>query len=204
MKLTYLIIAAIVIIGGGYLLFGGNANEEVGTNEVEEAPTPIMVVLSEQNTSGVSGEALLTSVNDQVRVEVALSGTPEGGNHPIHIHKGTCTELGEIYQGLNNVQDGKSVTVLDESLDDIVHAAPLAIQVHVSADELGSYVTCGELKIADAMMEKGADAMMEKEGDAMEHDDAMDAMEKEGDAMMEKGDDTMMEKEGDAMEKTTN
>lgn len=103
---------------------------------------------------------------------VALSGpavwaqdaTPEaaGGEaeapHPVHIHSGNCNELGEVIQPLTDlvVPQGDTVgqrratvaatsfTTVPMTLDAIL-AEDHAINAHLSADEIDTYIACGEI-----------------------------------------------------------
>ena len=100
-----------------------------------------------------------------------LSQTPEGeatpvagveadGPHPAHIHAGTCDELGDVVLPLEDVADpaagGERVgpstahpvkissTVVDLPLEEII-AGGHAINVHLSAEEIGEYIACGDI-----------------------------------------------------------
>jgi len=94
--------------------------------------------------------------------------------HPAHIHSGTCDTLGDVVFPLNDVMStdltvstfatpadapgatpppalastpvittGQSTRV-EAALDDIL-AAEHAINVHLSADEIGTYIACGDI-----------------------------------------------------------
>lgn len=96
-------------------------------------------------------------------------------SHPAHIHAGTCTELGDVVYPLTDIggddmmageatpddmgmagddmgtpmagddmMDERSVTDVDAALDDIL-AEEHAINVHESAENIGTYIACGEL-----------------------------------------------------------
>jgi plastocyanin len=80
--------------------------------------------------------------------------------HPAHIHSGTCAELGDVVLPLNDVTHigddsdrtgaasaipvKSSVTVVDMPLQEIVDGGH-AINVHLSADEIDSYIACGDI-----------------------------------------------------------
>ena len=95
--------------------------------------------------------------------------TLSGASHPAHIHDGTCPTLGDVVYPLNNVAprgageddddtdddsayrgaEGAaaglvSETEVEAALDDIL-AAPHAVNVHASEQDIGTYVACGEL-----------------------------------------------------------
>ena len=94
----------------------------------------------------------------------AQEGTPMGemqmGDeaHPAHIHSGSCEELGDVVVPLTDVQEREgeqagtgmvhaikgSHTVADMSLDDVL-ASPHAINVHLSGEEIGTYIACGDI-----------------------------------------------------------
>lgn len=77
---------------------------------------------------------------------------------PIHIHSGTCDELGEVVFPLNPVtlaegifegnQDATtvetSVTTVDVALEELL-TEDYAINAHLSEDEIGTYIACGEI-----------------------------------------------------------
>lgn len=80
------------------------------------------------------------------------------GPHPMHIHSGSCEELGEVVVPLTDVAErsgeamgsgtGHAVkgshTQVEMKLDDLL-ASPHAINVHLSAEEIGTYIACGNL-----------------------------------------------------------
>lgn len=92
--------------------------------------------------------------------------------HPAHIHSGSCDELGGVVFPLNDVTVGvaaeppetaggatpaatpaspmsddlavQSTTIVDASLEDIL-ADEHAINVHLSADNIEHYISCGDI-----------------------------------------------------------
>ncbi|CAA9551900.1 MAG: hypothetical protein AVDCRST_MAG73-2948 [uncultured Thermomicrobiales bacterium] len=91
----------------------------------------------------------------------------EGDAHPVHIHTGTCDELGEVVVPLGDIGaeglvDGtpmaadeamgpetavapdSSVTTVDLPLADII-AGGHAINAHESAEEIQNYIACGDI-----------------------------------------------------------
>jgi hypothetical protein len=96
------------------------------------------------------------------------AGTPTtmGGDHPAHIHNGTCAALGDVVAPLGNINamgtnDGtpmamdmvgsanaipvlSSITTVDLPMADIL-AADHALNVHESAEDIGTYVACGDI-----------------------------------------------------------
>jgi plastocyanin len=80
--------------------------------------------------------------------------------HPAHIHSGSCAELGDVVAPLTDVahigNDAErtgatssipvksSVTVVDMPLQEIIDGGH-AINVHLSADEIDTYIACGDI-----------------------------------------------------------
>jgi plastocyanin len=85
--------------------------------------------------------------------------------HPAHIHSGTCASLGDVVYPLSDVAPDTaadaatpaamvgaesalpvavSETTVDAALADIAGGGH-AINVHLSADEIGTYVACGDI-----------------------------------------------------------
>jgi plastocyanin len=80
--------------------------------------------------------------------------------HPAHIHTGTCVELGDVVFPLTDIAhiggDAAStgaasaipvksgVTVVDMPLQDIVDGGH-AINVHLSSEEIDTYIACGDI-----------------------------------------------------------
>lgn len=115
------------------------------------ATATLTVNLDQQNKSGESGTATLTQAGANVDVVVALKGTPAGTPQPMHIHTGSCSDLGGVAYPLTSVAGGTSTTTVKSITIDQLLAKPYAINVHMSADNLGKYVACGNLKVASAM-----------------------------------------------------
>jgi hypothetical protein len=80
--------------------------------------------------------------------------------HPAHIHSGTCAELGDVVAPLTDIahigDDAErtgatsaipvkgSVTVVDMPLQEIIDGGH-AINVHLSAEEIDTYIACGNI-----------------------------------------------------------
>jgi len=107
---------------------------------------PVTVTLAEQNSSGLSGTATLTDMgNGQTNVVIQLNST--AGDHPAHIHMGSCpTPDATPEYPLNNVQNGTSTTVVDVALSTLL-SSQRAINVHLSPEEISTYVACGNLPL---------------------------------------------------------
>ena len=110
----------------------------------------VNVPIHAQNKSGESGTARLTPEGDQTKVEISLKGASKAGSQPAHIHDGSCKKLDpKPKYGLSNVENGKSTTTVPVKLDELT-GGKLAINVHKSAQDLKTYVACGEIKAASA------------------------------------------------------
>lgn len=129
------------LVAGGC---GDDADTEVvgGSGNGDE----VTVQLEEQNDSGVSGEATLTSQGeDKTKVELDLEGGEEGAAHPVHVHAGTCDELGDVEHPLTDVEDGTSETTIDVPLKEL-QDGEFAINAHESAEKIDNYVACGVIE----------------------------------------------------------
>ena len=119
-------------------------NDTTGEAEVSAKTS---VTLHEQNDSGESGGVVLTDEGGKTRVVITIAGQADGADQPAHIHTGACATIGAVLFPLNNVVDGRSETVIDTSLADLLATATaLSINVHKSALDLGTYVACGDIK----------------------------------------------------------
>src|SRR5215218_4245826 len=84
----------------------------------------------------------------------------EAEAHPAHIHSGSCAELGDVVYPLTDITpitgdtertgaasaipvEG-STTVVDTPLQDLIDGE-FAINVHLSPDEIGTYIACGDI-----------------------------------------------------------
>lgn len=99
---------------------------------------------------------------------LAQDATPAAmtAGHPAHIHAGTCDTLGDVVQPLSDVVDphggmtGDSAGSMQGNMNGITAASsfttvPLpmdailgadhAINVHMSADDIGTYIACGDI-----------------------------------------------------------
>ena len=121
----------------------------------KSAAKSVSVRMGAQNKSGESGTARLTPDGaDKTKVEITLKGAPKGTPQPAHIHEGSCAKLDpKPKHGLENVVDGKSTTTVPVGIGELTKGG-LAINVHKSADEIKTYVSCGDIRKAGAKSEK--------------------------------------------------
>ncbi len=140
----------------------GNANEPAKKPTARQ----LEVTMTAQGRAGFSGKALLVEQNDQTKVMINLDGGA-GLTMPSHIHLGACPTPGDVKWPLADVIDGKSVTLVQASFDEVVAGLPLAINVHKSATEIGTYTSCGDILSAKVMdLQPGAEAMMGESAEA--------------------------------------
>lgn len=110
--------------------------------------------LEQRSNSGVSGTATFALQSDEsVLVTLSLSGTPQNGMHPSHIHFNTAVEGGDISVSLNEVNGatGMSETVVNQTNDgtslsyqDLLDFDGY-INVHLSAQDLETVVAQGDI-----------------------------------------------------------
>jgi hypothetical protein len=102
------------------------------------------VDLKAENNSNESGTATLTAAGDSTKVVLDVKGAE--GTQPTHIHKGTCDKLDpKPAYPLSPVVNGKSETTVKASLKDLTSGG-YAINGHKSAQDLKTYVFCGDIK----------------------------------------------------------
>lgn len=106
----------------------------------------VTVRMHAENKSRETGTARLTAEGaDKTRVVISLKGAPKGTPQPAHIHEGTCKKLNpQPKYGLENVVDGKSTTEVPVGLEEL-RTGGFAVNVHKSADDLKTYVSCGNI-----------------------------------------------------------
>lgn len=131
-----------------------NTQAQTATPPASTAPTTpvatgriITVNLTAQNNSGQTGTATFTDLmNGKTKVEVKISGAPQGVSQPSHIHTGTCASAGAVKYPLNAIMNGSAETTLDVSLSDILAGLPLYINAHKSTAEINVFTACGDIK----------------------------------------------------------
>ena len=111
-------------------------------------------------------------------VPVSSAQTPEAGPagavHPVHIHSGTCAELGDVVVPLADVAapaeemlEGPatahevkvSQTIVDMPLQEIIDGGH-AVNAHLSAEEIDVYIACGDIGGVITTDEGGRQEMM--------------------------------------------
>ncbi len=109
---------------------------------------PITIQMKALNGSGEDGTAVITPKGDaDVMVVLNLTGAPSDAQ-PVHIHKGTCDNLDPkpLYP-LTNVVNGNSETEVMVPMSEL-EKGQYAINVHKSAADISTYVSCGNITSA--------------------------------------------------------
>lgn len=98
------------------------------------------------NGSKQDGTATITNKGGGIEVVVTLNNEPPGASQPSHIHTGTCKNLDPApWKPLKNVVDGKATSMVPGVTVADLKKAHYAINVHKSATDLKTYVSCGDL-----------------------------------------------------------
>ncbi|MGY5848407.1 CHRD domain-containing protein [Salegentibacter sp. HM20] len=129
------------------------AQGDIGENELTgESKT---YELMEKDVEGIMGTATFEErVNGEALATISLQNTPDGGMHPAHIHMGAAVDgPGEIAFTFNPVNGTTGMSMTNVSmLDDdseFMYSDVLEydgyINVHLSADNLGTIVAQGDI-----------------------------------------------------------
>lgn len=153
--MTSLQVSKFVIIG----LLAALVTLPLGAVAAEEVETQVTVELQEFEDSGISGTAVLTAtlgglteiLGGDTQVSMELRGQELDGNHPTHIHTGTCDNFdpNPLYP-LETVElspvsrEGVSESTVDATLKSL-REGDFVIVVHQSPEELTNYLVCGEI-----------------------------------------------------------
>jgi hypothetical protein len=118
----------------------------------QDSPQNMTIGLNEYEGSGVSGWATLTAQDDGVHVQMAVEGDQISGDHPTHIHTGTCNDFdpNPTFPLTTVILDPLSADGVSESdVPDVTLDALLAddhvILIHKSMAELTTYFVCGDI-----------------------------------------------------------
>lgn len=127
-------------------------NDTTAQNQTQTPPEPttpaqtvsmVKIALNAQNKSGQTGSVTITEVQGKAKVILNLIGQPATVVEPVHVHFGSCANLGDVRYPLTSLSKGASVTTLSVSLAELL-SQPFAINAHKSAKEIGTYVACGD------------------------------------------------------------
>ncbi|MCI0874897.1 MAG: hypothetical protein J4N79_11560 [Chloroflexi bacterium] len=105
--------------------------------------TRVVIHLSPVQGEGQIGSATLTSDGTTTTVEIDVAPIT-GEAQPVHIHVGKCEDVGSVLHALQNVVNGKSMTTLNLSLNEIL-TGDVLVNVHASYADPSNYTACGQL-----------------------------------------------------------
>ena len=110
-----------------------------------QEPTSLTIPMKALNGSGENGMATITQGTGGIEVEVTLQNGSAVAQ-PTHIHIGTCGAINKAPEyALRDTVDGKGDSlVAGVSLSELL-SGHYAINVHKSANDLPTYVSCGNI-----------------------------------------------------------
>lgn len=111
-----------------------------------DAAKPITVQMKALNGSKENGTAVVSQDGDNLKVVITLdNGTDEA--QPTHIHAGECDNINKAPEyPLEPTVGGKGTSIVKGvKLSDLT-SGKFAINVHKSASDLGTYVSCGNIQ----------------------------------------------------------
>ena len=132
-----------------------STNPETGGIDVDVEPVTQRAqvwnaTLNSLRGSGISGTARAVSTGQETRVTLNIMGAAPRTAHPWHIHQGTCDSSGPIvgsagaYPALlvGSTGQGQASTGVGITLNE---AQNYHVNVHASANDMGTIVACGDL-----------------------------------------------------------
>lgn len=144
-SITSLDVALADLLKGGFAV---NVHKSAAESALYVAcgniPQGNLVKLDKGRDGDQPGTAVLLSQGAKTEVNLFIKPSP-GVPQPAHIHEGACPAPGAVKYPLTNVAEGKSKTVVDATLADLLKGG-FAINAHKSAAEASKYVSCGNLK----------------------------------------------------------
>lgn len=134
------------------------------------AQDTVTIDMKEVDGSGQAGSADITTDGDeQVIVSIEIDAGEEGVPQPAHIHEGSCQDLGDVAYPLENVEDGVSESTVEVGMSELL-AGEYAINVHLSEEEAGTYVSCGTLPLIGGGSDDSEDEAAEEDDESSEED----------------------------------
>ncbi|WP_375562016.1 hypothetical protein ACE193_05555 [Bernardetia sp. OM2101] len=86
--------------------------------------------------SGVAGTVTFTEVNaTSTTVTTSLTGAPDGGSHPAHIHDGVSGSGGDVAFNIGPIENSTNTATVTASYDELINYNGY-VNVHLSADSL--------------------------------------------------------------------
>jgi hypothetical protein len=130
------------------------AQGDIGQNELTGESKAY--ALAEKDVAGIMGTVTFAErVNGNTLATIMLEGTPDGGMHPAHIHMNSAAEGGGIAVSFTPVDGTSDMSVTNISMTDdgtaLAYEDILAydgyVNVHLSAEDLGTIVAQGDIGI---------------------------------------------------------
>ncbi len=175
MKKIIQCILPVLFIAAAIFTISCGDDDPITDNNTEPTPTgkSKTFALNTKAVDGISGTAKFIENSDaSTTIELKLTGTPDAGAHPAHIHVNTAAETGSIAVTLGIVDGttGMSTITISE-LDDktsITYDQLLDfdgyINVHMSASDLGTIVAQGDIGQNELTGTSKEYALAEKDG----------------------------------------
>ncbi len=125
---------------------------DIGQNELNG--NSLSYDVDERAVAGISGTITFDErVNEEVLATIKLKGTPADGSHPAHIHQNSFVEGGAIVVSFNPVIGATGMSKTNLTAFDNGDSLSLAllgdydgyVNVHLSADQLGTIVAQGDM-----------------------------------------------------------
>ena len=137
-----------LLLGGCSLYKPAAPSTPAVTPSEDEAMMEAKVVnLIGLSTPDQTGTVTFTDLgSNQTKVVIELSGEPADAVEPAHIHVGSCPAPGAVKYPLSDVVSGTSETTVAVAMGELFSGEELAVNVHKSASEIASYVSCGDVK----------------------------------------------------------
>lgn len=144
----------ILFISLSLVFFNCEDNKDFEYKFFEPSGKSITYDLGSKDVEGISGTVSFVEIADgSININFDLSGTPDDGIHPAHIHFNTAAEGGDIALSLAPVNgDSGNSTINVTALDDgtpITYDELLQfdgyINVHLSSEELSTIVAQGDI-----------------------------------------------------------
>jgi len=125
--------------------FAGACDNDASPSDVTPPREFTLTALGGSNVTGIATIEDLSGPTSSVRVE--LSGMAPNSAHVGHVHKGSCTQQGAIYHGLEVVSAGSNGTgsVVTTQVPDSLLTYGYYIQYHVAVAPPGAPIACGDL-----------------------------------------------------------
>ncbi len=133
------------LMTGGFVINAHLSAADVGKYVACGAiPQGNLITLGPGRDADQAGAAILVAQGAKTEVDVFIKPLV-GAEQPAHIHDGACPAPGAVKYPLTNIVDGKSKTVVDAPLTDLLKGT-FVINAHLSAAEVGKYIACGAIK----------------------------------------------------------